>query len=618
MKKALALVLALVMVFVFAACSNTTTTEESSTTTEHKVGGQIVVGSVTDLDDNMMDGWTNGAQNASIRSLIFGYAPIVYTKEGEFKVDNQVAESVEGVDNEDGTKTFTIKLQKDLKWNDGTAITAKDYVFSILLHTSPAYYALEAQDTMTYANCFTGYQDYFDGKTKTFSGVRLIDDYTFSVQIVAEELPFHFDIAYAAINPYPMAVIAPDCDITDDGNGATISDNFTTELLEKTINDTATGYRYQPKVTCGPYEFVSYDKTTKQAVLQINDQFKGTHDGVKPSIEKIVLKSVTDATQMDELKNGTVDLIAGVSGGTAINAGRDLCDEGLAQYASYLRAGYGQITFACDFGPTQFTAVRQAIAYCLDRTEFAKQYSGGFAQVVNGEYGLSSMEYKERKDVIDAELNPYNKDLDKAKEVLIADGWTLNENGDEFVEGVDKVRYKNVDGELMALEINWANTPNNPVSDLLNTMLPGEMEKVGMKLNPTTVEFGVLLNNMYRQGIDEPTYHMFNLATGFVPIPSYWYEMSTDEKYFGSYNQNYIKDEEIEQIALEMKKIPSDDKEAWLDKWVEYQKRWNELLPNIPLYSDQYHDFYSNKIKGYEPDGLWAWERAILYSWIEE
>ena len=155
MKKALALVLALVMVFVFAACNNTPS-EESSKTTEHKVGGQVVVGSVTDLDDNMMDGWTNGAQNASIRNLIFGYAPVVYTKEGEFKVDNQVAESVEGVDNADGTKTFTVKLQKDLKWNDGTAITAKDYVFSILLHTSPAYYALEAQGTMAYASCFTG------------------------------------------------------------------------------------------------------------------------------------------------------------------------------------------------------------------------------------------------------------------------------------------------------------------------------------------------------------------------------------------------------------------------------------------------------------------------------
>ena len=617
MKKALALMLALVMVFVFAACNNTTS-EEPSKTTEHKVGGQVVVGSVTDLDDNMMDGWTNGAQNASIRNLIFGYSPIAYTKEGEFKVDNQVAESVEGVDNEDGTKTFTIKLQKDLKWNDGTAVTAKDYVFSLLLHASPAFYALEAQDVATYANCFTGYEPYFKGETKTFEGIRLIDEYTFSVEIIASELPFHYDIAYASINPYPMAVIAPDCDITDDGKGATISDNFTKELLEKTINDTATGYRYQPKVTCGPYEFVSYDKTTKQAVLQINDQFKGTHDGVKPSIEKIVMKSVTDATQMDELKNGTVDLISAVSGGTAINAGRDLCDEGLAQYKSYLRAGYGQITFSCDFGPTQFAKVRQAIAYCLDRTEFAKQYSGGFAQVVNGNYGLSTMEYKERKDEIDSQLNPYSKDLEKAKALLIEDGWTLNANGGEFVEGTDKVRYKKVNGELMALEINWANTPNNPVSDLLNTMLPGEMEKVGMKLNSTTVEFGVLLNNLYRQGIDKPTYHMFNLATGFVPISSYWYEMSTDEKYFGSYNQNFIKDEEIEKIALEMKKTPADDKEAWLDLWVSFQKRYNELLPNIPLYSDQYHDFLSNKIKGYEPDGLWQWDQAILYSWIEE
>ena len=336
MKKALALVLAFVMVFVFTACNNTPSQEESGKT-QHEVGGQIVVGSVTDLDDNMMDGWTNGAQNASIRNLIFGYAPVVYTKEGTFEVDPQVAESVEGVDNEDGTKTFTIKLQKDLKWNDAIRISIKDYVFSILLHTSPAYYALEAQDTMTYANCFTGYDAYFNGETKTFSGVRLIDDYTFSVQIVAEELPFHFDIAYASIAPYPMAVIAPDCDITDDGNGATISDNFTAELLQKTINDTEEGYRYYPTVTCGAYEFVSYDKTTKQAVLQVNDQYKGTYDGVKPSIEKIILKSVTDATQMDELKNGTVDLISGVSGGTAINAGLDICDAGDAQYASYLR-----------------------------------------------------------------------------------------------------------------------------------------------------------------------------------------------------------------------------------------------------------------------------------------
>ena len=80
MKKVLALMLALAMVFAFAACGG-------KTATQHEVGGQVVVGSTTDLDANMLDGWTNGAQNASIRTLIFGGAPIAYTQEGEFAVD---------------------------------------------------------------------------------------------------------------------------------------------------------------------------------------------------------------------------------------------------------------------------------------------------------------------------------------------------------------------------------------------------------------------------------------------------------------------------------------------------------------------------------------------------
>ena len=67
-----------------------------------------------------------------------------------------------------------------------------------------------------------------------------------------------------------------------------------------------------------------------------------------------------------------------------------------------MRAGYGKITFACDFGPTQFPAVRQAIAYLLDRNEFASQYSGGYARVVNGYFGLSQWEYRENREALKA------------------------------------------------------------------------------------------------------------------------------------------------------------------------------------------------------------------------
>lgn len=63
---------------------------------------------------------------------------------------------------------------------------------------------------------------------------------------------------------------------------------------------------------------------------------------------------------------------------------------------TYINAfnGYGKIAFSCNFGPTQFKAVRKAIAYCLDRVEFCNLYSGGYAVVVNSYYGQAGFEFR--------------------------------------------------------------------------------------------------------------------------------------------------------------------------------------------------------------------------------
>ena len=47
-------------------------------------------------------------------------------------------------------------------------------------------------------------------------------------------------------------MIAPDCDVVDTENGAQITGDFTADLLKETINNTETGYRRNPKVTCAP------------------------------------------------------------------------------------------------------------------------------------------------------------------------------------------------------------------------------------------------------------------------------------------------------------------------------------------------------------------------------
>lgn len=577
--------------------------------------GQLVIGATTDLSQDFYDPiFCNDATNYKLYGLLHGYTAVGTNKGGEWITDSTVVADLQSVENEDGTKTFTIKLNDGLLWTDGSAVTAKDYVFALLLESSPEMMGVDNYADTNYT-FLDGWKAFNSGETKALKGVHLIDDLTFSMTVAAEELPYHYDLAYAGVTPRPLAVIAPGCDVEDTEDGATITGDFTTDLLLETINDADTGYRYNPQVTCGPYKLENYDAASRQGTLVVNDKYAGNFEGVKPVIEKVIIKTVTDDTQINELQAGTVDLLFQIAGGTDIEAGLDLVDQGLAQKHTYFRYGYGKIHFDCSQFPTDSEKVRQAIAHCLDRNEFARQYSGGYATIVHAEYGLSQWEYQESKDWIDENLNTYDKDVEAAKALLVEDGWTLNADGEEYKDG-DGTRYKEVDGELKPLVIQWCNSEGNPVSELLSTMLPETMAEAGMELQATTTDFPTLADAIDHKG--ETIFNMYNLGTGFSLQQSPWYYYSTDETYMGSLNSNWIYDEELSEAAWALKSIPGDDKETWLTAWRDYEKVWNEKLPNIPLYSDEYHDFYSNKLQGWETSSIWFWSDALIYAWVTE
>ncbi|WP_312496356.1 ABC transporter substrate-binding protein, partial [Anaerosporobacter sp.] len=437
------------------------TTDESTTeVTNAEPTGQIILGDVTEFNGSFIEGWGNNGADYIIKELIGTYPGFYGTAElssaAEYVYNPTVlASNPETTLNEDGSKTFKFTLNKDLVWSDGSALTANDYVGYLMIYASPEFAEIEGSNTA--GNTLVGFDTYNTGDTKEFTGIHLIDDYTFSVTIKADYIPTYFEAYASAVTPVPFSVYAPGVTIKDDGNGCYLSDNYSAEIIKEPM----TAERYKPTVTCGPYKFVSYDATNQEVALEVNDKFKGNYEGKKPSIAKVIMKYTEEATQLDELAAGNVDLLAGISGGDKINAGLDLVDQGKADYATYLRNGYGLLAFHTDFGPTQFKSVRQAITYCLDRTTFCSQYTGGFGSLVNSEYGLGQWMYQERKDSVDAELNPYSYSIDKAKEVLDADGWNLNEKGDAYVDGTDTLRYKEVDGKLMACEIQWASSDNS-------------------------------------------------------------------------------------------------------------------------------------------------------------
>ena len=221
-KKWLVLAMTMVMAVSSVGCSKSDNKVEKG----NKVGGSLIVGQITDLTGDFANGWANGSADADVKYLIAGYQTVTYTKEGTYEVDPTVVKNLDVKENEDGSKTFTFTLNENLEYSNGLKIKAEDYVFSALIGSSPEFEALGAYATT--GQPFVGYDEFYNGETKTFTGVRLLGDYEFSVTVKADELPNFYEMAKVSLSPTPMSVYAPGVTLTDEGNGATLSDNFTT------------------------------------------------------------------------------------------------------------------------------------------------------------------------------------------------------------------------------------------------------------------------------------------------------------------------------------------------------------------------------------------------------
>jgi len=638
MKKLLALLMSVTMLVSLVACgsnndntassseavsSPATETSESNAGTE-AVGetsytNQLIVGSTTQITSDMMEGWTNGAQNLAIFTLLnHGMDTVQWTVEGEYVYNPVVlAEDIAATDNEDGSRTYTVKINEGLVYNDGSSLTAKDYVFEMMLYNSDEFAQQDGVDS-TEGNRFVGWSEYNSGESDIFAGVNLLGDYEFAVTIAAENLPYHYETYDQLFRPLPMAVIAPDADIADDGEGCYMTGDWSADVLSTTILDPATGYRFNPTVTPGAYQFVSYDASTSEAVLELNPNFPGTWDGHQPSIEKLILRLTTSMTEMDELAAGTVDLLSGQAQGEIIEKGLDMVDEGTVDYLSFGRNGYGAIFFHCDFGPTQYEGVRRAIGWLLNRDDFALTFTGGYGVTMDTYAGYGQKEYQENQALLASTLTHYTLDPEKAIAELEEAGFTLDSNGkayDASLGGADEgnIRHKLLDdGTLMPLTIQWCSSENNAVSDLLVSQLPGEASKVGMQITQTVVDFNTLLINYYVE-IDESerVYNMYNLAEGFVTTQPYWYYFSQDPAY-DTYNVVRIYDDELTALADNMSTIPYEDEEAWSEAWVALVTRWNKALPSLPLYSNLYHTFFNTKLENFTQTSTYDWYYGIV------
>ena len=237
---------------------------------------------------------------------------------------------------DDSGLVWTFKLDPNLMWNDGTPVTADDYVATFQYGADPAH----AWDfSWYYQGVIKNWTQSVNGEvTPQEIGVRAVDANTleFTTETPAPFLP-------------AMLV-------------------YSNTMQKKALEEHGGFYNSDPatSVSAGPYKLVEWTKD-QRVVYEINEQYKGTNI---PYIQRIVVTNIGQPSQLlPAYEANEIDFVNG--GGTLSPADLEIIAADPALNEQY-HPHYGDFrTYYFAFDNTQppfdNPLVRQAFAHVLDR-----------------------------------------------------------------------------------------------------------------------------------------------------------------------------------------------------------------------------------------------------------
>lgn len=453
----------------------------------------------------------------------------------------------------DDGKTYTFKLKEGVRFNSGKPFTAEDVVFTYAAIADPAY---DGRFTSTVQD-LQGYEDYSTGKTTTFKGVEKIDDYT---------VKFHFK------DNLVTNIIKTSFSIMD------------SKFYAHNIGDMApVKSKMQQLSGTGPYKLEKF-VPRQYFELVVNDDYHGK----KPKIERIIVKSVTSATDVQELINGNVDLLAGKVEPEKIELANET---GFIDRNQYLRHGYGFLMFNNQDPILKDKVVRKALSHGFDRESFLNLYFKGLGIGIDAPISKAFWTYD---DQLENQMTKYNYDPVKAKELLDEAGWKMANDG---------FRYK--DNQKLTLE--WATIKDLDLVDILMPILIANYKELGINLIVTPTDFNSLMDKVYNERKGFSLYNMATSLSNFPDPSSIWHSRYDIP---GGSNTGQFRNEKND--ALIEKMLKTYDRDEFKKLWQEWALLMNEEAALIPLYTNIYTDLYNRRLKNFKTDTLWQWPQAVL------
>ena len=112
----------------------------------------------------------------------------------DLQIAPDLAESVPaGIENPDGTVTYTFTIRRNATFHDGKRITAQDFKWSLERHAHPETLSPTAPDFLA---DIVGASEYVRGRADEIVGIEVVDDLTLAITIVRATPVFLYKLTY--------------------------------------------------------------------------------------------------------------------------------------------------------------------------------------------------------------------------------------------------------------------------------------------------------------------------------------------------------------------------------------------------------------------------------------
>jgi len=273
---------------------------------------------------------TNEVQGGKVLDMIF-----MNLKEYDPKTGKAMLEAADDISTTD-QQNFTIKIKPDLKFSDGTPVTAKSFVDAWnygALVTNKQLNAYFFADIKGYSDVHPSDDENAKPTAQTMSGLKVVDDHTFTVALTQKFSTWPDRLGYKAFAPLPTSFF---------------SDHAA--YLKKPVGD-------------GPYMIESYAKGQNMKLVP-NPNYTGPS---KPKNKGVLLKVYTSSeTAYADLQSGNLDVLDDIPTSDLSHVKDDLNGRYLNQAAGILQT-FSFPMYEKAWNKPGMEKVRLGISMAIDR-----------------------------------------------------------------------------------------------------------------------------------------------------------------------------------------------------------------------------------------------------------